>query len=120
MNAFPSGAQVSFRFRREERLKKRDDIRDVFKKGRCAACSGAKLFVMKNDLPLNRIGFTFSRKFGNAVARNRARRLGREAYRRISSGLNPGHDMVLLVYPGKDTFQERLDQLILLCAKAGL
>jgi hypothetical protein len=28
--------------------------------------------------------------------------------------------MVLLVYPGKDTFQERLDQLILLCAKAGL
>ncbi|MDR0562963.1 MAG: ribonuclease P protein component [Spirochaetaceae bacterium] len=110
----------SFRFPREERLKKRENIREVFKKGRCAACSGAKLFFIPNGLPRNRISFTFSRKFGNAVARNRARRLGREAYRRIRFALKPGYDMVLLVYPGGDAFQDRLDQLNLLCVKAGL
>jgi ribonuclease P protein component len=75
---------------------------------------------MKNGLPHNRIVFTFARKYGNAVHRNRARRVGREAYRHIRNGLKTGYDLVLLVYPGNDTFARRMEQLRILSSKAGL
>jgi ribonuclease P protein component len=78
--------------------------------------------VLKNDLSHNRICFTFSRGFGTAVERNRARRLGREAYRNIKPCLRCGYDLILLVYPGDTSqgFVERSDQLKYLLAKAGL
>ena len=109
-----------FRFRREERLKGRDEIREVFNRGRPVACSGAKLFVLANELPHNRLAVTFARKFGNAVERNRARRVSREAYRLTRNGLKTGFDLVLLVYPGKDFLAARMEQLRVLCTKAGI
>ena len=117
----------SFRFGREERLKKRSEIREVFKKGKRyvsrgdAVCPGAKLFVLKNSLPRNRICFTFSRGFGTAVMRNRAKRLGREAYRSLKPRLRRGNDLILLVYPDNDPdLAGRKEQLRYLAAKAGL
>jgi ribonuclease P protein component len=71
-------------------------------------------------LPYNRIVFTFARKYGNAVNRNRARRVGREAYRHIRNELTAGYDLVLLVYPGKDRFARRMEQVRILFSKAGL
>ncbi|MDR0707015.1 MAG: ribonuclease P protein component [Treponema sp.] len=109
------------RFRRECRLKKRGEIRAVFKEGRISACFGAKLFVLKNTVGHNRIAFTFSRKFGNAVERNRCRRVGREAYRHLQRDVKQGFDLALLVYPvGKDTFSGRMEQLRRLFSKADL
>jgi ribonuclease P protein component len=91
--------EKSGRFGRRERLKKRDEINRVFKKGHSVACPGARLFYLDNGLPYNRIVFTFARKFGNAVERNRARRLGREAYRLLRGGVRTGYDLALLLYP---------------------
>jgi ribonuclease P protein component len=105
-------------FPREERLKSRADIHSVFKKGRCAALRDAKLFYLRNDRAYNRIAFTFARKFGNAVERNRARRLGRESYRHLRGALPPGWDLVLLVYPGESTFSKRFAQLQALVRRA--
>ncbi|MDR3114720.1 MAG: ribonuclease P protein component [Treponema sp.] len=110
----------SFRFQRAERLKGRREIREVFRRGKGLTCFGAKLFVLPNGLSHNRIAFTFSRKFGTAVERNRARRLGREAYRHIGYTLKPGYDVVLLVYPGTDTLTARMEQVKRLFAKADL
>jgi ribonuclease P protein component len=119
----PPGA----RFRRRERLKKREDITRVFKKGRSVTCPGAKLFYLENGLPHNRIAFTFARKYGNAVERNRARRVGREAYRLLKRRAKTGYDLVLLVYPlvedgrpQKPFLSRRMRQLTSLFAKAGL
>jgi ribonuclease P protein component len=96
------------------------------------------LFVLKNGLPYNRIGFTQTRKYGNAPERNRARRLGREAYRLLRPRLKTGFDLVLLVYPGspnparpgkpagsrarpgRGSLEARLAQLKSLFGKAGL
>jgi ribonuclease P protein component len=71
----------------------------VFSRGKRFGCRGAKLFVLQNNLAYNRICFTFSRGFGNAVERNRARRLGREAYRLLRPRLRGGFDLILLVFP---------------------
>jgi ribonuclease P protein component len=85
------------------------------------------LFVIKNSLPYNRIGFTLARKFGTAPERNRAKRLGREAYRLLRPRLAPGFDLVLLVYPAPQKpglrrldLGFRMDQFTGLCSRAGL
>jgi ribonuclease P protein component len=117
-----------FRFRRKERLKRRNEIREVFGQGRRFSCrsvggGGEKLFVLKNGLTFSRVCFTFSRGFGNAVERNRARRLGREVYRHLRSRLAAGFDLILLVYPGgavPETLAIRAARFESLCAKAGL
>lgn len=43
-----------------------------------------------------RVGFTASRKVGNAVARNRARRRLRSVAREVLSHAEPGNDFVLI------------------------
>jgi ribonuclease P protein component len=123
-----SPGQSGAKFRRRERLKKRDDITGVFKKGRSVTCPGAKLFYLDNGLSYNRIAFTFARKYGNAVERNRGRRFGREAYRLLKKGVETGYDLILLVYPQaaedgrpqKPCLSRRMRQLKSLFAKAGL
>ncbi|MCL2478294.1 MAG: ribonuclease P protein component [Treponema sp.] len=107
-------------FPKPERLKGRDEISEVFRRRRAVSGPGAKLFYLRNRLPHNRIAFTFSAKFGNAVERNRARRLSREAYRHLRREIIPGYDLVLLMYPGNDDFSFRLTQLRDLVCRAGL
>ena len=46
-----------------------------------------------------RVGFTASRKVGNAVARNRARRRLRAVARDVLSHAEPGNDFVLIARP---------------------
>lgn len=111
-------------------MKKRNEIREVFGKGKRIGCIEAKLFVLKNNLPYNRICFSFSKGFGSAVERNRARRLGREAYRNLKSSLRGGYDLVLLTYRtsanasananAHATFSGRIGQLQHLFSRAGL
>jgi ribonuclease P protein component len=125
----------SFRFRRQERLKGRNEIRELFKSGRQYSCRGAKLFVLKNDLPNNRICFAFTRGFGNAVQRNRAKRLVREAYRlllpRFAAKNADGRDLILLIYSEtgaadlaakvhSNTLSVRMEQMEFLFKKAGM
>jgi ribonuclease P protein component len=130
-----------FRFTREERLKGRDEIRAVFNRGKAVSCPGVKLFVLRSGLDRNRLAVTFARKFGNAVKRNRARRISREAYRLLRNGLKTGFDLAALVYPAgqrpgtakirpdaadtrpapeKDCLAVRMEQFRILFGRAGL
>lgn len=92
----------------------------MFARGRKVSCSGAKLFFIANNRPENRVAFTFARKYGNAVHRNRSRRLSREAYRLMRPSLRPGYDLVVLVYPGSDELAIRKRQFDELFRKAGM
>lgn len=105
---------------KEERLKRSSDIGRVFASGRKSSCYGAKLFYRENGLADNRITVTLVRKYGSAVARNRAKRVVREAYRLMKSSLKKGYDMIVVLYPHEDTYRNRAHQLNRLCAKAGL
>jgi ribonuclease P protein component len=46
------------------------------------------------------VAFVAGRRLGGAVARNRARRLLREAWRAVEQGPSPGSDVVLVARPG--------------------
>jgi ribonuclease P protein component len=112
--------ESQFSFPRKEKLKKRDEIKEVFRRRKLYPCAGAKLFILSNGLKHNRIAFALTRKYGNAVERNRSRRYSREVYRLLRSELRKGFDLVLLIYPGQDAFSSRMEQLKFLFSKAGL
>ena len=108
------------RFRREEHIKRPADIQKLFKTGKKVSIAGAKLFYLPNGQNINRIGFVLPRGYGNAIERNRSKRLSRETYRSFKTHLNTGFDMLFLVYPGNDSFHSRCEQFKTLCKKAGL
>lgn len=53
-------------------------------------------YVVKNRKDLLRIGITTSKKTGNAVKRNRSRRVIREAFRPLASQLPAGYDLIFV------------------------
>lgn len=107
-------------FTRNEKIKRPDDIRSLYKEGKKISTNGAKLFFKKSENSFNRIAFTLPRGYGNSVQRNYSKRLSREAYRHLKSHLNTGYDFILLVYPENDSFCTRCEQIRYLFQKAGL
>ena len=83
-------------FSREERLKRRGDFRRCIKHGGRAAGGYVVVYVAANELGITRLGAGSTRRLGNAVARNRAKRLVREAFRLAKADLPAGVDMVVL------------------------
>ena len=108
------------RFTRSERVKRSEEIRNLFKNGERITIHGAKLFLIPNNLEKNRIAFALPRNYGNAIKRNRCKRLSREAYRKLKAQLQTGFDMIFLVYPGSDSYQKRCAMFYTLVQKAGI
>jgi ribonuclease P protein component len=85
-----------------ETLRNRPD----FLKAASARRQGTASFMLQardrgDGLPLIRIGFTASKKIGNAVLRNRAKRRMRAVAREVLASLaRPGWDYVLVARPG--------------------
>ncbi|MEA2013093.1 MAG: ribonuclease P protein component [Verrucomicrobiota bacterium] len=78
---------------------------------------------LKTDSPLCRIGFIASKRLSNkAVKRNRAKRLLRESFRRISSKIEKDTWIVLIArkYILSAKTQQVQKDLISICKKAGI
>lgn len=82
----------------EERLTKSSQFAAVFKQGKFWANDVMVLKAMPNGLEVSRIGIVASKKVGNAVVRNRVRRLLREAVR--LTPIEPGWDIVIVARKG--------------------
>lgn len=82
---------------REYRLKRRNDFRRVFQAGQSFA---NRQFVVvayeRSSSGPPRIGISVSKKVGNAVVRNRYKRLVKEITRHWISSLRPGTDYVII------------------------
>ena len=84
------------RDRSELTLRKQSDFSRVYKKG---SSRGSRYMVMlyrENRLGYTRTAFVASKKVGNAVTRNRARRLMKEAYRILKADIVTGYDIIFV------------------------
>ena len=79
-----------------EILNDNKDFLALYKKGRYAASKYSVIYVRPNGKPFNRLGITAGKKVGNAVCRNRAKRLIRLAYRNAEVNLPVGMDIVIV------------------------
>jgi ribonuclease P protein component len=89
--------EASEKFPKSDRILKRDRFREVYDAGRKIQATYFTAFVLPNQIEGPRIGITATRKMGNSVERNRARRLVREAFRRNKWLVPNGVDIVINV-----------------------
>ena len=109
---------ASFRFRKRERIRTRSDISRVFDEGSRWSTKGMRLNVLRNGGAETRAVFVTVRRYGNAVERNRARRVVSECWRLLKSTVIRGLDVVVLIYPDQDTLDIRRQQLDTLVHRA--
>lgn len=79
-----------------ESLKKNDQFREVYKSGRSLANKYLVIYVLENNLEINRLGISVSKKVGNSVVRHHLARLIRESYRLHEDMFNSGLDIVVV------------------------
>ena len=90
-------SDASEKFPKSDRILKRDRFLEVYDSGRKIQATYFTAFVLLNQSEKPRIGITATRKIGNSVERNRARRLVREAFRKNKGLLPNGVDIVINV-----------------------
>lgn len=77
-------------------LNKNSSFRYIYNKGYSLVSPLLITYAIKNKSNFNRIGITASKKIGNAVKRNRARRIIKAAYFNCSDKLTTGYDFVFV------------------------
>jgi ribonuclease P protein component len=82
----------------KEPLRLREDaaFKKIYSKGKSLANRYVVLFYLKKNQECNRVGFIASKKVGNSVIRNRARRLMKEAFRLQGSNIKKGYDLIYI------------------------
>lgn len=79
------------------RLKENRDFRRVFRRGKSIATGRFVLYWAPNRQSTFRVGFSVSKKVGNAVERNRLKRLLRACYHDLSVETSlPAVDFVII------------------------
>jgi ribonuclease P protein component len=107
---------------RKFRLTRSDDFKRVRRNGKSYAHPLVVLTAQPNEHAELHIGFAAGRALGNAVKRNRARRMLREAMRRLLPSLASGWDMVLIARPklASASLEEIRAALVDLLQRAGI
>jgi ribonuclease P protein component len=107
-----------------QRLKRRAEFLRVAAKGRKAPMPGLVLQALsRDDSAPARLGFTVTKKVGNAVVRNRTRRRLKEAARLLLADRPvAGVDLVLIGRDGtrKRNFRALQDDIVRALAKTGV
>jgi len=88
-----------YRFSRRMRLSLRREFQAVFSAGVRHGAGPLLVYGRPNALDHPRLGLTVPRRVGNAVRRNRIKRLLREAFRLSQDELPRGYDFVVVVRP---------------------
>ena len=86
-------------------LKENRDFHRLYKKGKSFVSPVLVTYILKNRNDNLRYGITTGKKIGNAVKRNRARRVIRAAFKECAPYLKNGYDIVF-VARGKTPFSK--------------
>lgn len=97
-----------------ESLKKNNQFRFVYNRGRSIANRLLVMYFIKNGTTANRYGISVSKKVGNSVVRSRTTRLLRESYRLNEQSLLRGYDIVVIARAGcKDATYSEVESALL-------
>ena len=77
-------------------IKKNYEFLRLYKKGKFYVGKFIILYVLINNLGINRIGVTVNKKFGISVKRNRVRRLIKENYKFYEPYVKESYDFVFV------------------------
>lgn len=110
--------------KKEEKIRKNRDFIKVYKRGKSFSNYLLVLYIYKNrqNVDLNRVGISVSKKVGNSVVRSRVKRLISETYRLNRGNLIEGYDLVFIARNSskEKSFREIEGSVIKLMKKAGL
>ena len=77
-------------------MKYNRDFRYLYRKGKSIAAGYLVIYYKKTPKKENILGITVTKKLGNAVMRNRVRRLIRECYRLREAEMTLGYSIVIV------------------------
>ncbi len=77
-------------------LKSNSDFRRIYARGKAYTNPALVIYVMKNRAGICRIGITTSKKIGNAVERNRSKRVIRAAFSQLKNEIDGGFDIIFV------------------------
>ena len=77
-------------------IKLNKDFRRLYRSGKSESGGFVVVYLRPNKREFNRVGFTVCKSLGNAVVRNRTKRLMRESYRLIEDRLSIGFDLIIV------------------------
>ena len=83
-------------FGKDERIRKRQDYLRIYQQGVRKTSTRFTIITCRSRTGVRRLGMTVSKKAGNAVQRNRIKRLLREFFRLNKSRLPASQDIVII------------------------
>jgi ribonuclease P protein component len=106
-----------FPFRRRHRLSLATEFESAYDRGTRRSSGPITIHLVPNDRPDHRLGLSIGRRIGNAVARNRLKRLLREAFRLVRPELptlpDGAYDIVVSARPHRVMALHEYQRLLL-------
>ncbi|NLB51442.1 MAG: ribonuclease P protein component [Syntrophomonadaceae bacterium] len=84
---------------KEFRIRESKHYNNIYQNGKKYLGRYLVVFILKNDLGINRFGIVTSKKIGNAIVRNKAKRRLRAVVDNNRFNLEQGYDFVLVSRP---------------------
>ena len=104
---------MKYSYSRERRLTRKADIDLAYRNGKRVMRGRVRFFFRRNDLDVSRLAISVPNKVGNAVERNRWKRLIREAFR-LHPEIGPGLDILVVpLRPPENTRRQEVEALLL-------